>query len=190
MNVKRAKAVILDHCPPLTISYINKALSLRRIGRRSKQLNLYSINPVTGEKEVQASILVIVSIDIDSNDFVELHFNLNGKTVIQQIPLSVKTSNLRTGHRYYFRYGDIRSHKLYFNGKEFVPRKAIENPHYLSQIQSRKERSASKDMKAMIRLQKIAIQGKKKYFKRYYDGNLTKRYMKILEANDSLDASW
>jgi hypothetical protein len=193
MNKKSGTATILDYLIPLHITYLNEAIGLKRIGRRNKGINLYVINPITGIKEVAASILITVNIDSDfDHDYADLKFSINGKRYNQSIKLVAKNAPIGKGYVYYFKCcvtGKLRR-KLFLHDGRFVSKLAIPNPHYLSQIQSRKERNASKNMKQIVKLQNTAKQGKKRYFKRYYDGNLTKRYMKILEATDSLQESW
>lgn len=193
MGYKNSKITILDYLIPLHVSYLYKAFDLKKVGSSSRRINLHAYNPLTGKNETVAQILVSITIESGKgNDHADLFFSINGKELKQRIDLIAKKSSLNKGNIFYLKcpITGKQRRKLFLYNSRFVSKLSIPSSYYLSEIQSKKERRTSKDMKSMIRLQNTAIQGKKKHFKRYYDGNLTKRYMKILEANESLKASW
>jgi hypothetical protein len=192
LNTKHRKAVILDHLIPLHISYLIKAFGLKWVGIKRREINLHSTNPVNGKKEVVASIFITVNIDTEGYDYAELSYQNNGKHRQQRIELIAKKSNLKKGHVYYFRCpvtGNQRR-KLFLYNNQFVSKQAIENPHYLSQVQSHNQRKATKDLNKLIRLQKTAKEANKKHYRKYYAGEPTKRYISVLMASDDLKTSW
>ncbi|MBZ5859448.1 hypothetical protein [Flavihumibacter profundi] len=193
MKKKNGRAILLDYLIPLDITILNKEIGLKAIGRRKKGITLYTTNPITGNKELAASMQISVNIDTNTdNDYAEVKFSIKGRPITQSIKLVAKKAPIGKGVVYYFKCpitGSLRR-KLYLYEGRFVSKLAINNPHYLSQIQSSTERNTSKELKQLIRLQNTAKQVTRKYFKVYYAGNLTKRYMRSMHANDSLKGLW
>lgn len=193
MKKKNGRVILLDFLIPLDISILNQEIGFKSIGRRQKGISLYTINPITGNKELAASMLITVNIDTNTDyDYAEVKFSINGRPITQSIKLEAKKAPIGKGVVYYLKCpvtGSLRR-KLYLYEGKFVSKLAIINPHYLSQIQSTTERNASKDMKQLIRLQNAAKLVTRKYFKTYYAGNLTKRYMKSMDANYILKGLW
>ncbi|HWI93243.1 MAG TPA: hypothetical protein VNT20_18320 [Flavisolibacter sp.] len=193
MAVKQGKAVILNYLIPLHISYLAKAFPLKWVIKKSKDIHLYAINPITGKKEVVATIHATVNTDTGTgNDYVDLEFWINGKLKIQRIELIAKKIKLTGGHEFFFGcpMTGKRKRKLFLHDGRFVSRQAIPHGYYLSEVQSKKYRNGIRDLKRMIRYQNTMKQGKKSNFKKHYAGNPTKRYLKVIEAAGKLNRSW
>lgn len=193
MGIKQRKVTILDFLTPLHIAYLNQAFDLRMIGKRSKGINLYATNPLTGKNEIVASVSIIINIDTGSDyDYADLQYMVNGKHKSQRIELLAKKAPIGRGYVYYFKCpvtGEQRRKLFLYNGR-FVSKQAIENPHYISQIQSRKQRNSTKDIKKLTKHQKTLRLGELPYFKKYYNGFPTKSYLRVLESVNYLNTSW
>jgi len=193
MGRKRGKPVILDYLIPFHISYLTKAFALKWVSKSSKEINLHATNPITGKKQIMASIQVTVHIDIGTgNDYADVEYSLNSRLRTQRIELITKKIKLTGGIEYFFKcpVTGERRRKFFLHNDRFVSKEAIEGGYYLSQIQSKKHRNGIRDLKRMIKYQNAVRQGNRKYFMKHYNGSQTKSYLKLLESADKLNGSW
>lgn len=109
-----------------------------------------------------------------------------GKTeeIKYNVLLVTKESNLGNGKIWYFICPNTRKmcKKLHFKDGYFLHRTAFKNLYYEQQLISKKYRFLdSQVFKDYFRSDLLYEQIHKKYFKRYYNGRITKRYAKLLK---------
>jgi|GEM_PF-6020813 len=193
MNKTNRKPVILDYLIALHIIHLNKYFDLKSLGNTSRVVSLCSLNPLTGKKEIAIRIKVNLNIDTGyDNDYADIQFVCQGRLITQRVELVAKPSGLRKGTVFFFKCPDTGQYRrtLYLYNGLFVSRKAIGHTTYLSKLESKKQSLFMKSIRKIMKDQKLIVLSKKPYFKRYHAGNLTKRYMRVLDAVDNLNRSW
>lgn len=111
--------------------------------------------------------------------YLDLCYTIKGEQVSYSIKLTSAPANIGKGQVWYFICPStgMRCRKLYLIEKYFVHRKAYRKIYYDSQTHSSIDRMLYKFPKA-DKAQKL-IQSK--YFRKYYKGQPTKRYLKCLK---------
>lgn len=179
------KAVILNDLIPLDISSINRLRRLKGSPNRFHDINIHVTDPMTGLKELVACLSIRINLN---QNYIDVVYKTGSSSGSQRIELLARPGSIGKGYVIYFKCsgnGSSRRKLFLFQGR-FVSKQAIPNAHYLSQIRSRKERQAMRYITDLAKDQKIIEQVGRKYFKRFYDGNLTKRFMRILDVSENL----
>lgn len=161
---------IADRLLTLNISAFNKILS-------KGIANTFTVN--WGN---ESSITVITYTTAHK---VTLSYNVNGKSIKYNVGIEQKTSNLGKGFYYYFVCvaTGLKCRKLYLYDGYFVHRKAIPNLHYETQTKS-KSSGFFKFFDVSIKIDDIVEESEKPYFKSYYKGKPTKRFLQLEKQLD------
>jgi hypothetical protein len=192
MNRMHRKAIILNDLIGLHISYFKQAFNLRYVGKHSRELNLYAIDFSTGNRILQASILVSINIDINNDDYADFHFNYKGKLVKQRVDLIIKGDNLKRGNLFFFKCPTtgMQKRKLFFYEGRFVGKQAIESAYYESELQSKKQRRLNRELRKINKAHNSVKKNERKRNQQYYAGEPTKRYIRTLMASEDLKEGW
>lgn len=126
------------------------------------------------------SIGISVHMDEES-PYVELDYKFRDEPRNYRIRLVSVPSNLGTGKVWYFLCPNTgkRCRKLYSVGGWFLHREAFNGVFYDSQVQSKKMRDYMNVVVPLFKTDKLYEELYKPYFKRYYNGQPTKRYARI-----------
>ena len=126
------------------------------------------------------SIGISVHMDEES-PYVELDYKYNDEPRNYRIRLVSVPSNLGIGKVWYFLCPQTgkRCRKLYSVGGWFLHREAFNGVYYDSQIRSKQMRYYDKMFGPMYQTDRLYGELHKPYFKRYYNGQPTKRYIRI-----------
>jgi hypothetical protein len=113
--------------------------------------------------------------------FLELQYIYNGVPKLYTVELEKRVSNLGKGLIWYFKCSETGKlcRKLYFFNGQFVHRIATKNCYYEKQVQSRLQRDWLKAIRGYKILDELLEVPKQKHFKAYYNGNKTKKYLKL-----------
>ncbi|GAA3522775.1 hypothetical protein GCM10022393_41770 [Aquimarina addita] len=133
-------------------------------------------------KDLGIDITVIMQ---ENNERVILNyydFNLN--SVKQIIYLESKPSNLDKGLVWFFvcPYASKCCRNLIFVCNRFMHRSNLINPMYSTQAESKYWRKLFQLQPNIPTTQKVLDEPKKKYYKKYYKGEMTKRYKKHIST--------
>ncbi len=111
--------------------------------------------------------------------YVDLSYTYKGKLINDRILLTYTQSNLNNGGKIWFficSHTSKRCRKIHLIGTHFLHRTAYKKIYYESQTHSYMDRLLCRFPKA-DKAQKLI---NSKYFKKYYKGKPTKRYLKCL----------
>lgn len=125
---------------------------------------------------------ISISVCTYGSPYLQLSYALDKtKEVEYKVDMIKVPSNLGKGHVWYFRcpYTQMLCRKLYSIDGYFMHREAIKG-YYEKQIQSKKYRELERLYGPIYVANKTFEETTKKYFKRWYKGQPTKRYRKIL----------
>lgn len=126
---------------------------------------------------------VSISVDMDTEPFMQLSYKSNGEPVDYKVKLVSVPSNLGKGQVWYFlcpHTGKL-CRKLFAVGKFFLHRKAFPNAMYEKQTYSSKNRQLCKVFEKAFSSERVYEQLMSKYFKTHYAGKPTKRYLKLMK---------
>lgn len=128
------------------------------------------------------SISVIIN-TLSEQPYIELDYKYRDEPRNYKIRLVSMSSNLGAGLIWYFLCPQTnkRCRKLYSIGGYFLHREAFTGCMYESQTHSKKWRQIEYKYGAFFDREKINKQINKKNFKKYYQGKLTKRYLRLME---------
>jgi len=115
--------------------------------------------------------------------YVELDYKYKDKPIKYKIQLVSTPSNLGKGLIWYFLCPQTkrRCRKLYSIDGYFLHRKAFKGCMYECQTRSKNANELIKTFSTILRADELQEQLNKKYFKKYYKGKPTKKYLKILK---------
>lgn len=127
-----------------------------------------------------ASIGITVNM-LSASPYMELDYKYGDDPRKYQVRLVSVPSNLRVGEVWYFLCPNTgkRCRILYSIGGWFLHREAFNGVFYDSQIQSKKMRNYMNVVGPLFKVDKLYDELHKPYFKRYYAGQPTKRYISI-----------
>lgn len=128
-----------------------------------------------------------ISISIYSKNehfFLELDYTCNKEPINYTIRIESITSNLGKGKVWYFICPKTfkRCRKLYLVDKYFLHREAFNNTMYQSQVNAKCVRPLKKYFDVDDKCYLASKTLKTKYFKPYYNGKPTKRYLRSIKA--------
>ena len=132
--------------------------------------------------EATASISIKVN-TLSDNPFIELDYKANDKPMNYKINLVSIPSNLGEGIIWYFICPNTgrKCRKLYLADGYFVSRFAFTNAMYEKQAESHKWRHWHKTIGKLCGTDELFEQLEASYFKNFYAGKPTKRYLKIMK---------
>ena len=121
------------------------------------------------------------------NSFLELKYSINNTELNYRIYFEVISSNLGNGKIYYFNcpISNTRCRKLYLINGYFQHRNAYKKGYYQTQTLGTKDKFLIRQFDKLQKSNKAKINLNSKYFKRYYKGKPTKRYLKNLKEIES-----
>lgn len=130
-----------------------------------------------------ASIGIEVNTFCDA-PFIELDYKCNGEPVKYRVKLVTVPSNIGRGRVWYFLCPNTgkRCRKLYMVDTYFLHREAFRGAMYEKQTHSKYARGQLKLFERVFGKEEAYEQLYCKYFKKYYNGKPTKRYLKILDS--------
>lgn len=119
----------------------------------------------------------------ETKGYLELDYNYKKEPIKYRVPIVSKPSNLGKGLIWYFVCPHTGKHckKLYLVGGYFLHREAFKGCMYESQTRSKNGRQIAEMAKAIFGNDDSIY---KRYFKKYYKGKPTKRYLKYLEFQE------
>nr|WKN35053.1 hypothetical protein K4G66_21995 [Tunicatimonas sp. TK19036] len=137
--------------------------------------------------EIRARIGIAVYMGM-SKKYLELDYTYGGEAVKYKVPIVSVESNLGKGKVLYFLCPATqkRCRKLYGLGKHFLHRSAF-NAIYESQTYSRNNRALSHMAEIAFGSDKLYDELYSKYFKRFYAGKPTKRYLRLKKKIQKAD---
>jgi hypothetical protein len=122
------------------------------------------------------------------NSHIELDYKCNGTPINYSLQIVSIPSNIGRGNLLYFLcpVTGKRCRKLYSVGLRFLHRKAFSGCFYEKQTYSKRNRGLNKAFEMFFGIDNSYEQIYSKYFKKEYNGKVTKRYRKIMKRlNDS-----
>lgn len=128
-----------------------------------------------------------ISITVNTHSeqlYIVLDYKYKDKPRNYKIKLVSVPSNLGKGVLWYFLCPETnkRCRKLYSIGGYFLHREAFSGCMYECQTFSKKTRSIEKELRGYFSLDSCYEELNKKYFKKFYNGKPTKRYLKLLKS--------
>jgi len=119
----------------------------------------------------------------NESNYIELNYKASEKPINYKVQLVTVPSNLGRGVVWYFLCPNTgkRCRKLYLVGGVFLHREAFRGCMYDKQTQSHKNRVTTRLMGKVFGSDKASEILHSKYFKVYYAGKPTKRYLRILK---------
>ena len=165
---------LYDNCKTLSISDLNRWEYLKP--------NMFMSGTITwsrhGVKTDSISIEVNTRV---GKAFIKLDYIINDKPISYKVELITKESNLGKGKVWFFMCPQTRKYcrKLYLIDTYFLHRLAFKGYMYEKQVQSKKYRAIDKRYGAYFDNDRLYMELYKKYFKRYYAGQPTKKYIKL-----------
>ncbi len=135
------------------------------------------------------SISILVNTFSDQ-PFIELDYKYRGEPRKYKIQLVSVPSNLGKGLIWYFLCPQTnkRCRKIYSVGGYFLHREAFQGCMYESQTKSKYYRSLDKTLGAYFKLDQDYTELNKKYFKKFYAGKPTKKYLRIMKQIDQAES--
>lgn len=184
MNENSKSATVTDNLISFSIANVNSLFMLNRVGKRTKQMHIAQKNILLGKFERVATLLLTLNIEQD-NDFLELEYELPNEVINYKVFLTALPSNLGAGLVYFFNcpISGKKCRKLFFNGRLFVSRGSLDNPHYSKQTESKKKRDALMFDRKLLKSLEIVLSGLKPYFKSKYKGRVTPKRKKVIQAS-------
>lgn len=117
---------------------------------------------------------------VATGSYLQLSYRWEGQSIGYQVKLTALISNLGAGKVWYFvcPLTGERCRKLYFKNGYFQYRG---EGYYEKQIQSKYYRYLERTYGPALRADQVYSQLNSRYFKKYYKGVFTKRYVKLLK---------
>jgi len=168
--------ILIDELKTLTISFLAKHKYFKR-NQCKRGVVTWSRHGVE-----TASINIFVNID-ENHSYIELLYNYKNKTINKRYNLTSIPSNLGKGYVLFYECPDTlkRFKKLYLINGQFYTRPSLICAMYEKQTYSNGIRKLGKKFEIFFGLDKAYHVMNKKYFKKYYKGKPTKKYLKCLE---------
>jgi hypothetical protein len=170
-----------DRCTTLQLSY------LKKIGMLDHSMSSSVFWSYTESGEHAASIGVRSEITGHAKT-IHLKYTSNGEPIEYSVKLRSVESNLGNGVVWYFEcpVTGLLCRKLYGIGKYFLHRKAYKHVYYYSQDYSRSFQKENQVLFALLKSDKLYKEVLQKYYKRSYNGKLTKRYIRLRRKADRI----
>jgi len=167
---------LYDFCKQLSISDLKKWNYLK-----PNQLKEGIIQFTSNFYEI-LEVSIKVSTDIE-NPFIELKYSISGTELNYRIYFEFVPSNLGKGNIWYFSCprSNTRCRKLYLINGYFQHRTAYNKGCYQTQTLGTKDKYLIRQFDKLQKSNKAKKQLYSKYFKKYYKGKPTKRYLKLLQ---------
>lgn len=130
-----------------------------------------------------------ISITVNTlHDFIELEYQTNETDIKRRIYLVTIPSNLGKGVITYFfcPIAKLRCRKLYLVNGYFAHHKAFDNSMFKCQTESKRNRKMEQIYGAYFDQDKYFDELYSKYFKPVYNGNPTKRYLRLKAKIDKI----
>ena len=166
---------LYDDLIMVTISFLSKQGYLK--------LNQWRDGTITWSRNGNkiSSISIKVNTQPESS-YIELDYKCNGNQINYKVQLISVTSNIGKGLVWYFicPHTGKRCRNLYLANTYFYHRSAFRGCMYRSQTESKINRLITQKYKPMHKGNEYD-QLKEKYFKLYYNGLPTKRYLRIMK---------
>lgn len=167
--------LLIDQQKTLTVGYLskNKYFIKNKIGATGW------VSSRTQDLDVR-----ITSIMQKDSEHIFLDYIYNNQLISQKINLECKPSNLGKGLIWFFicPFTNTRCRNLIFIDGNFMHRSNLINAMYSIQSESKKWRLIFQLQPNILETQAYLKEPQKKYYKKYYNGNLTKRYYKYLKT--------
>ena len=133
---------------------------------------------------VRGTETAVISIFVNTNTsspFIELSYRYKDKPIRYRVSIMSIESNIGNGKIWYFICPKTykRCRKLYLVDGHFLHREAVKGCLYISQKRSKKEREIDKVYGAYFNKEELYKQLNTKHLKKTYNGQPTKRYLKI-----------
>lgn len=126
---------------------------------------------------------ISILVDLINNGFyaMVLDYACNGRYYKYTVQMNYSPSNLGKGRVWYFICPQTgkRCNKLYFITERFLSRHAFESNMYSCQAESKRERDMRTDFGCFFQVENAYKEIYKKHFKKYYNGQPTKRYIRL-----------
>lgn len=167
---------LYDFCKQLSVSDLKKWNYLKPNQLSEGVIRFTSFNYETLEVSIK------VSTDIE-NPFIELKYLISGTELNYRVYFEFVQSNLGTGNIWYFScpLSKRKCRKLYLINGYFQHRIAYNKGYYQTQTLGIKDKYLIRQFDKLQKSNKAKSQLYSKYFKRYYKGKPTKRYLKLLK---------
>ena len=167
---------IYDFCKQLSISDLKK-WNYWKPDQRIQGKIIYT--PFNSE-------LLEISIEVNpntENPFIELDYSIHGTKLNYRIYFEFMRSNLGNGKIWFFRcpFSNARCRKLYLIRGYFQNRTEHSKSFYQTQTVGTKDKYLIRQFDRLQKANKAEETIKRKYFKRFYNGKPTKRYLKLLK---------
>ncbi len=173
---------IYDQCLAISLQDLkNLGFLNSKDNYKEAEVKLYRKDGIT---ESSGTIKIAVSVQV-GNSYLDLSFDLNGRYVNQRFGLYKKENNPPNGYHWFITCPDTGSYcnKLYLAGDGFRSRKNIKSGVYkINTFRFGSKRILFNKVSAIERAKKQAARMNKPYSKPYYNGAMTKRNMKAIEA--------
>lgn len=168
--------VLYDFCKSLSISELKKWKYLKPEKCQKGTITFRSFNYDILE------VLISVYIDPD-NPFMEFEYLISGTKLNYLIYFELVPSNLGKGFVWYFNcpLSGIRCRKLYLINGYFQHRVAYKKGYYQTQTLGTKDKYLVRQFDKLQKSNKAKSILCTKYFKPYYNGMPTKKYLKLLQ---------
>lgn len=156
---------------------------------RLKKLGLLNPNQINwgsikwSRKENPTGSISIFVNTFGKKPFIELGYTYKEEQKKYTVYLTSKPSNLKRGEIWYFicPVTEKLCRKLYFNDGYFLHRDAFKGCFYEKQTQSKKYRKLDKTLGAYLKREQLYSELDRKYFKKFYSGKPTKKYLRIMK---------
>jgi len=146
------------------------------------ELGVYRGGTITWSRNGNKTASIGITVDTSSaSPYIELDYKYGDDTRKYRVSLVSVPSNLGAGEVWYFLcpHTGKRCRILYSVGGWFLHREAHKGVYYDSQVQSKKMRGYEKMFGPLYKSDKLYEELHKPYFKPYYNGQPTKRYIRI-----------
>lgn len=166
--------IIYDFCNSISISDLKKWNYLKPYYIKTGQIEFTSYGNVF--------ILDIKVVANMEKPYAVFSYKVNDSVIKYKIKFELLPSNLGKGKVWYFLcpISGIRCKKLHLIGRYFQHRTAHEKGYYQTQTLGSKDKGLIRLFDMAEKSNKARSEINKKYFKKYYKGKPTKRYLKLL----------
>lgn len=166
--------ILYDFCKILSISDLKKWNYLRPNYIKTGTIEFKSCYDIL-------NLTVKVVADM-VEPYAELSYKVNDNVINYRVDFELLPSNLGKGKVWYFLcpITKVRCKKLYLIGNYFQHRTAYGKGYYQTQTLGLKDRYLIRLYDMAEKSSKARSELSKKYFKKYYKGKPTKRYLKLL----------
>ncbi|WP_132051837.1 hypothetical protein [Pseudocnuella soli] len=164
----------------LSTAILKKFKPLELEGRKAKELTFYRVNPLTGNKEITASLQVTFNSEF-GNDYLKLDYVYGGQEISCIIHLQAIKSNLGKGFVYFFICPQTGKNcrKLYLHEGHFKSRKGIGVLLYYQQTVPVKDRSVFQMGRVSKKYRELLVAQFRPYYKEWYGLKKTKKQNRV-----------